>query len=86
MSLELGLRALSALGRWDEIQQRADDALAEAEQAGFRTRSWRILGARALAREALGDEQGATDDRRAARALLLELEEARKRVPQGAMT
>ena len=74
VALELGLRALAAEGRWDELLERADGALEESERAGFRTRTWRILGSRALARQARGDEAGAMADREAARALLLELE------------
>jgi class 3 adenylate cyclase/tetratricopeptide (TPR) repeat protein len=85
LALELGLRALAALGRWDELRERADAALAEAEEAGFRTLIWRILGARALARDASGEAGEAARDREAARALLLDLEAARARVPEGAI-
>jgi tetratricopeptide (TPR) repeat protein len=83
MALELGLRVLAAQGRWDELREHADGALAEAEKAGFRTRTWRILGARALSREALGDAEGARGDREAARAVLVEISAT---VPDGAVT
>jgi hypothetical protein len=67
---ELAIRALSGLERWDELLVRADAVLADAEQAGFRTRAWRILAERARARAARGDVDGAREDRTAARALL----------------
>jgi hypothetical protein len=73
IALELGLRALAELARWGDLLKRADSSLREAEQAGFRTRTWRILGLRARAREAQGDSTGAAEDREAARAILLEL-------------
>jgi hypothetical protein len=70
IGLEVGLRALAGLGRWDEVLARADAALAESEAAGFRTRTWRIFAARARARDAIGSAAGARDDRAAARILL----------------
>jgi predicted ATPase len=70
IALELGMRALAGLERWDELLARADAALAEAEATGFRTRTWRILATRARARDANGEAAGARDDRSAARALL----------------
>ena len=70
IALELGMRALAGLGRWDELPARADPALAEADAAGFRTRTWRMLATRARARDARGDTAGARDDRSAARAVL----------------
>jgi class 3 adenylate cyclase/tetratricopeptide (TPR) repeat protein len=70
IALEVSLRALARLERWDELLARADTALAEAERAGFRTRTWRILVARAQARTAGGDVAGAREDRSAARLLL----------------
>ena len=73
IALELGLRALAGLERWGELLARADAALAETEQAGVRTRTWRILATRARARDACGDAAGARDDRRAARAQLDEM-------------
>jgi class 3 adenylate cyclase/tetratricopeptide (TPR) repeat protein len=73
VALELGLRALARLERWDDLLERADRCLREAERADFRTRTWRILGSRANAREAMGDATGAAEDREAARAILLGL-------------
>ena len=70
IGLELGVRALAGLGRWDEVLARADAALAESEAAGFRTRTWRIFATRAQARDATGNVAGARADRGAARALL----------------
>jgi hypothetical protein len=70
LAQELALRALAGLERWDELLARADAALAAAERAGFRTRTWRILASRARARAASGDAAGARDDRSAARKLL----------------
>jgi hypothetical protein len=66
----VALRALAALGRWEELLARSDAALAEAEATGFRTLAWRILATRARARDARGDAAGAREDRSAARALL----------------
>lgn len=73
LALEVGLRALARAQRWDELLERADGALQEAERSGFRTRTWRILAWRAQGRAARGDEGAARDDRSAARALLDEL-------------
>jgi class 3 adenylate cyclase/tetratricopeptide (TPR) repeat protein len=73
IALELGLRALAGLQRWDELLARADAALGEAEQAGFRTRAWRVLASRARARDARGDAARARADLSAARALLDEM-------------
>ncbi len=73
LASELALRALASLERWDELLARADAALGQSDTLGFRTRSWRILAARARAREALGDASGALDDRSTARALLDDL-------------
>jgi predicted ATPase/class 3 adenylate cyclase len=73
MAREIGLRALAGLERWEELRSRADAALAEAEAAGFRTRTWRILSARARARAAGGDAAGAREDRGGARALVDEM-------------
>ncbi len=70
VALELGLRALTRAERWDEALERADAALAEAEPAGFQTMTWRILGSRALARQATGDAAGAATDRAAAKEIL----------------
>jgi class 3 adenylate cyclase/tetratricopeptide (TPR) repeat protein len=70
IGLEVGMRALAGLGRWDEVLARADAALAGSEAARFRTRTWRIFAARARARDATGDAAGARADRTAARALL----------------
>jgi hypothetical protein len=70
IALELGMRALVGLERWDELLARAGAALAESETAGFRTRTWRMLATRARAREASGNTAGARDDRSAARAVL----------------
>jgi hypothetical protein len=70
VALEVGMRALAGLERWDELLARADAALAESEVTGFRTRKWRMLATRARARDASGDTTGARDDRSAARAVL----------------
>jgi len=73
MAREIGMRALAGLERWEDLLARADAAFAEASQAGFRTRMWRILASRARARDARGDAAGARDDRGAACALLDEM-------------
>jgi predicted ATPase/class 3 adenylate cyclase len=70
VALEIELHALARLERWDDLLERADGALQEAEEAKFRTRTWRMLAWRAQARAAKGDDRGARDDRNAARALL----------------
>jgi class 3 adenylate cyclase/tetratricopeptide (TPR) repeat protein len=70
VAVEVALRALAGLERWDAVLARADAALADSERAGFRTRTWRVLAARARARDATGDATGARDDRSAARSLL----------------
>jgi len=43
VALEIGLRALARMERWDNLLERADGALREAEEASFRTRMWRML-------------------------------------------
>ena len=73
IALEWGLHARAGLQRWDEILERADAAIGEAEEKKFSTRLWRMLAWRARARGAKGDEQGARDDRAAASALLEEM-------------
>ena len=73
VALEIGLRALARLERWDDLLARAAGALEEAEQASFHTRTWRMLASRATARDARGDQAGARDDRAAARTLLDEM-------------
>ena len=70
MALELVLRALAELERWQELLPRADAALRVAEETGFRTRAWRILALRARARAATGDAGGAAADRAAAHRLI----------------
>jgi hypothetical protein len=70
VALEVALRALAGLERWEEVLAGADAPLAEAGSAGFKTRQWRILTTRARARDATGDEAGARSDREAARAVL----------------
>ncbi|MBI4518715.1 MAG: AAA family ATPase [Deltaproteobacteria bacterium] len=73
IALEWGLHARAGLQRWEEILERADAAIREAEEKSFRTRTWRILASRARARHATGDQRGASGDRAAARALLDEM-------------
>jgi len=73
VALEIGLRALARLERWNDLLERAAGALEEAEQAGFRTRTWRMLASRAAARDAKGDQAGSRDDRAAACTLLDEM-------------
>jgi hypothetical protein len=70
VALDVALRALEGLQRWNETLARAETVLAEAEQAGFHTRMWRILATRARARDATGDAAGARADRSAARVVL----------------
>jgi len=70
LALEVGLRALARMERWNELVARADTALQESEAAGFRTRTWQLLVWRAQARAANGDQAGVTNDRARARALL----------------
>jgi predicted ATPase/class 3 adenylate cyclase len=75
IALEWGLQARAGLQRWEEILERADAAIREAEEKNFRTRLWRMLAWRARARDATGDQQGASDDRAAAGRLLDEMAE-----------
>jgi hypothetical protein len=70
MALEIALRALERLERWDDLQDRANAAVAEAEGTGFRTRLWRMLATRARGRATNGDAGSAAQDRAAARALV----------------
>jgi hypothetical protein len=70
IALEWGLHARAGLQRWEEILERADAAIREAEEKSFRTRTWRMPAWRAGARHATGDQQGASDDRAAACTLL----------------
>jgi class 3 adenylate cyclase/tetratricopeptide (TPR) repeat protein len=70
---ECGLHARAGLERWDELLEHADGAIREAEHTRFRLRLWRMLAWRARARQAKGDQKGATDDRAAALALLDEM-------------
>ena len=81
LALELGLRALARLERWDELLARADGALHEALATGFRTRAWRMHVSRAAARLATGDATGAREDHAAARTLIEEMA-ARIRDPE----
>jgi predicted ATPase/class 3 adenylate cyclase len=75
IALEWGLHARAGLQRWQQILDRADDAIRGAEEKGFRTRTWRMLAWRARARQATGDQKGASDDRAAASRLLDEMSE-----------
>jgi tetratricopeptide (TPR) repeat protein len=70
VALEAELRALGELGHWAEMVQRADVALAEAAETGFKAMSWRIRGHRACARLEIGDQAGAERDTEAACQLL----------------
>jgi class 3 adenylate cyclase/tetratricopeptide (TPR) repeat protein len=70
VAVEWGLRARVGLQRWQDVLDRADAAIREAEKKGFQLRLWRMLAWRASAREATGNRQGAIDDRAAARRLL----------------
>jgi predicted ATPase/class 3 adenylate cyclase len=70
MAVEVALRALAALERWPELLARADGAIDEAADAGFRTRLWRMRALRARARAATGDTAGAGEDRAAARLII----------------
>jgi hypothetical protein len=73
VAVEWGLRARVGLQRWQEVLDRADAAIREVEEKGFRTRLWRMLEWRARARDATGERQGANADRAAARRLLDEM-------------
>jgi predicted ATPase/class 3 adenylate cyclase len=73
IALEWGLQARAGLQRWEEIIERADAAILEAEEKSFRTRLWRMLVWRARGRDATGDAKGASDDRAAATRLLDEM-------------
>ena len=73
VAVEWGLHARAGLQRWQEVLDRADAAIREAEEKGFRARLWRMLAWRARARDATGNRQGASDDRAAARSLLDEM-------------
>jgi predicted ATPase/class 3 adenylate cyclase len=73
IALEWGLHARAGLQRWEEIIERADAAIQEAEEKGFRTRLWRMLASRARTRDAQSDPQGASADRAAAGMLLDEM-------------
>jgi hypothetical protein len=73
IALEWGLHARAGLQRWEEILERSDAAIRQAEEKKFLTRLWRMLAWRARARHATGDPKGASDDRRTALALLEEM-------------
>ena len=73
LTREVGLRALEGLGRRADLLSRAVAVLADAEAAGARRRTWRILATCARARDASGDAAGARDDRRAACVILSEM-------------
>jgi class 3 adenylate cyclase/tetratricopeptide (TPR) repeat protein len=70
IALEAELRALGDLGRWAEMAQRADEALAEAEATKFQAIAWCIQSHRARARIEIGDCAGAARDTEVARQLL----------------
>jgi hypothetical protein len=73
VAVEWGLHARVGLERWQEVLDRADAAIREAEEKHFRTRLWRMLTWRARARDATGNGEGAKDDRVVARRLLDEM-------------
>ena len=70
---ELELRALGQLGRWQEVLERADAVLADAEAARFRSLLGRLYAVRARAHEATGDSDAAASDRKCAEQLVAEL-------------
>ncbi|MBW2365094.1 MAG: hypothetical protein JRF25_08520 [Deltaproteobacteria bacterium] len=61
-ALELKLRILLSLDRFDEALKLADVALQQAEQTNYRPMQWRILAGRANAKAAMGDSVGAAED------------------------
>ena len=69
---EMRLRALLALGRFDDARQAAEAGLAIVTAAGWRLLEWRLRGARAAALAALGDPT-APDERRRAGAVLMDV-------------
>lgn len=73
IALECGLHARAGLEQWDDVLERADGAIREAEETGFRSRLWRMLAWRARARHATDDTAGARGDRATARTLLDEM-------------
>ncbi len=70
LATDVALRALVRLQRWEDVLARADQALGEAEDTGFRSCALRLVLSRARARFASGDAQGARDDWAAARTMI----------------
>jgi hypothetical protein len=67
--LEVGLRALTRLARWDELRKRADTAIPLADEGDYALIRWRLYALRAKAQAALGDEAEAKSDADQARRL-----------------
>jgi hypothetical protein len=68
---ELRARALLALGRFTEVCQAVDAALAVVMPLGWRSLAWRLHASRAVALAGLGDMTAAAAERRAAVDILM---------------
>ena len=62
-ALFLEMRALAALEHWDDLLEHSNSALAAAEESDFKPQIWKMLLVRASARQAKGDNAGASSDR-----------------------
>jgi hypothetical protein len=69
---EMKARALLALGRFTEVRDAADAALAAAASLDWRQLEWRVRGLRSSALAGLGDSQ-AGEERRLARSKMMEV-------------
>jgi len=68
---ELRIRALLALGRFTEVCQAVDAALAVVTPLGWQSLAWRLRASRAAALAGLGDKTAAAAERRAAVDILM---------------
>jgi hypothetical protein len=67
----LRARALLALGRFTEVCQAVDAALAVVMPLGWQSLAWRLRASRAVALAGLGDKTAAAAERRAAVDILM---------------
>jgi hypothetical protein len=65
---EVVLRALAALGRWDELVEQAQAPVAFADERGFARLQWRLHALRATAHDNLANAEQAAADRAQAQA------------------
>jgi tetratricopeptide (TPR) repeat protein len=76
IAVELNLRVLLALKRYQDVIVLADEAVETANEMGFQIMLWRILASRADAHEQLGDSDVAVADRQASAEVLKALAES----------